>query len=70
MIAQRVLDANGRLSSSFYAARWRNVAVAAGLLAFVGGAFQYTMHSVSKDDFSQFDEHGIKKVEFEADRKT
>ena len=50
---------------SFFAARWKNVGVAATLLGFVGGAFLYTINSVSKNDFDEFDSDGIRRVDFE-----
>lgn len=54
-----------RETPSFFRARWRNAGVALGLLAFVGGVFKYTVSSVSRDDFSEFDSDGIRRVDFE-----
>jgi hypothetical protein len=44
------------------------VGVGLALLTFCYGAFSYTIASVSKDDFSDFDSDGIKKTKFEEQR--
>jgi len=35
-----------------------NYVIALGLLAFASGAYLYTMRSVSRDDFANYDEYG------------
>ncbi len=53
---------------SFFAARWRNLAVGSLLMGFVGGVFAYSMNSVSRDDFAGYDKDGIKIVTSEEKR--
>ncbi len=57
-----------RETPSFFRARWRNVAVASGLFAFIGGVFWYSISSVAKDDFSGYDKDGIKIRQIEESR--